>query len=345
MIAVSDRESVNINTGERFQISGHTKVSFSVDAAMKELVNRPFAHFEAVDLNDDTDAKEFEEIDDEMNSSAADDNDDDEKTEVEDETNEEDTSQTEENTEIQTPLSVSIVPTQDEEPTEAFSERENAEIDEEKQILETDTAPLESQEEQEEDVATDASQPSQVTETANHQLHSSTTDNATQGYVYSKVPMPRKRNWWKIVAVTLSVIAIMALSYFVGYYRMLCPDCGEISLLGLNEHPAEQPKITKQKADTVQQTIVPKALQSTKDSVAEKAVNTQHDGEKVESKEEQSNAPAIPAFHVVSVGDNVYRISRKYYGTDDYADKIIKENNLSDANMIVVGMKLKLPRP
>ena len=66
LVSVSERESVNINTGERFQISGHTKVSFTPDNAMKELVNRPFAHFEAVDLNDDTDTREFEVIDEEM---------------------------------------------------------------------------------------------------------------------------------------------------------------------------------------------------------------------------------------------------------------------------------------
>lgn len=66
LVSVSERESVNINTGERFQISGHTKVSFTPDNAMKELVNRPFAYFEAVDLNDDTDTREFEVIDEEM---------------------------------------------------------------------------------------------------------------------------------------------------------------------------------------------------------------------------------------------------------------------------------------
>ena len=70
LVAVSERESVNINTGERFQISGHTKVSFTPDSTMKELVNRPFAHFEAVDLNDDTDTKEFEVIDEEMEEEA-----------------------------------------------------------------------------------------------------------------------------------------------------------------------------------------------------------------------------------------------------------------------------------
>lgn len=66
LVAVSERDSVNINTGERFLISGHTKISFTPDTAMKELVNRPFAHFESVDLSDDTDVSEFEEIDQQM---------------------------------------------------------------------------------------------------------------------------------------------------------------------------------------------------------------------------------------------------------------------------------------
>ena len=82
LIAVSERESVNINTGERFQISGHTKISFTPDAAMKELINRPFAHFEAVDLNDSTDTREFEEIDEEMEADSLDTEDNDENNEV-----------------------------------------------------------------------------------------------------------------------------------------------------------------------------------------------------------------------------------------------------------------------
>lgn len=63
LVSVGERESVNINTGERFQISGHTKVSFTPDTSLKDLVNRPFAHFETVDLSDDTDMTEFDEID------------------------------------------------------------------------------------------------------------------------------------------------------------------------------------------------------------------------------------------------------------------------------------------
>ena len=49
---VDSRESMNVNTGERIEIQGHTKVSFTPDTAMKELINKPFSHFETVVLND-----------------------------------------------------------------------------------------------------------------------------------------------------------------------------------------------------------------------------------------------------------------------------------------------------
>lgn len=58
--AVKPRESVNVNTGERVLIEGHEKVSFTPDATMKELVNKPFAKFETVVLNDGVDFADIE---------------------------------------------------------------------------------------------------------------------------------------------------------------------------------------------------------------------------------------------------------------------------------------------
>ena len=52
LIEVDSRESINVNTGERFEIQGHNKVTFTPDATLKEVVNKPFAHFESVVLND-----------------------------------------------------------------------------------------------------------------------------------------------------------------------------------------------------------------------------------------------------------------------------------------------------
>ena len=55
---MSDRDSVDVNTGDRITIKGYRKVTFTPDSAMKELVNRPFAHFEPTELNDGYPAEE-----------------------------------------------------------------------------------------------------------------------------------------------------------------------------------------------------------------------------------------------------------------------------------------------
>ncbi|MBO5381849.1 MAG: HU family DNA-binding protein [Bacteroides sp.] len=52
LIEVDSRESINVNTGERIEIQGHTKITFTPDASLKDLVNKPFAHFESVVLNE-----------------------------------------------------------------------------------------------------------------------------------------------------------------------------------------------------------------------------------------------------------------------------------------------------
>ena len=55
IIDVDARESVNVNTGERVLIEGHNKITFTPDALMKELVNKPFSQFETVVLNEGVD--------------------------------------------------------------------------------------------------------------------------------------------------------------------------------------------------------------------------------------------------------------------------------------------------
>ncbi len=60
--AVKSRESVNVNTGERVLIKGHDKISFTPDAVMKELVNKPFSQFETVVINDGVSTEELERI-------------------------------------------------------------------------------------------------------------------------------------------------------------------------------------------------------------------------------------------------------------------------------------------
>jgi len=62
IISVEARESVNVRTGERFVIDSHSKVTFTPDTLMKELVNKPFSQFETVVLNDGVEFEDVSEV-------------------------------------------------------------------------------------------------------------------------------------------------------------------------------------------------------------------------------------------------------------------------------------------
>ena len=62
LIEVQDRESVNINSGERIVIPGHSKLSFTPENALKDLINKPFADFQTVVINEGTSIEEMEKI-------------------------------------------------------------------------------------------------------------------------------------------------------------------------------------------------------------------------------------------------------------------------------------------
>ena len=68
--ATKDRESINVNTGERFTIEGRDKLTFTPDNILKEIVNKPFAQFETVVVNDGVD---FDEIDEKFGEEQTDD--------------------------------------------------------------------------------------------------------------------------------------------------------------------------------------------------------------------------------------------------------------------------------
>ena len=54
MQAMKSRASVNVNTGERVIIGEHDRITFLPDALMKNAINKPFAHFETVEIDDES---------------------------------------------------------------------------------------------------------------------------------------------------------------------------------------------------------------------------------------------------------------------------------------------------
>jgi len=196
--AVKPRESVNVNTGERVLIEGHEKVSFTPDATMKELVNKPFAQFETVVLNDGVDFADIESK-----------SDDEEKAENTDEivaSAEKIADSDEEKTETKEEITAEII---DEKPAEEVPQQA-VEIPmvavetKEEIVKEREKEQKESIEEKETVVEVKAEtveeQPEQVAEVPNVNAF--------------PIEKPKKINWLLWSSVAFAVIAVM---YFFGY--------------------------------------------------------------------------------------------------------------------------------
>lgn len=63
LVMMESRESINVNNGERILIKGYTKVSFTPDATLRDVINKPFAQFDTVLLYDGTKTEDMERID------------------------------------------------------------------------------------------------------------------------------------------------------------------------------------------------------------------------------------------------------------------------------------------
>ena len=181
---VGSRESVNVNTGERFTIEGHNKVSFTPDKTLANHVNRPFAEFETVVLNDNTSTEEMERIDTPIDVIPVE-----EEVPVEEET--------------------PIV----EEPTVDLEERviplaPIAEIPTEEKAVEEETEPVKEE--------TPAEEPP-VEETATEE------DKPTEEETTVKEePTPRKRRIWPWILFLLLLLALIAGAYY--YFKVYVPS-------------------------------------------------------------------------------------------------------------------------
>ena len=62
LLEVLDRESVNIKTGERIIIPGHSRLAFTPEPSLRDLINKPFADFQTVVINEGTSIEEMEKV-------------------------------------------------------------------------------------------------------------------------------------------------------------------------------------------------------------------------------------------------------------------------------------------
>ena len=360
LVAVSDRESVNINTGERFQIEGHTKVSFIPDNTLKEEINRPFAHFETIDLSDETEQAELDAID----AAAAEEA-------LENEEAEETVEEVAEEIPADEPAEEVIEEEVMEEVPEEVLKEESVEEAEEpmEEPVATEPQTIVTAEKKEEEPAK-AEEPAADTTLESEKAPEPEAEEQEDAptalpvsYEYTEQPPRRPFNWWKAIGVFFFVLALMLLSYFAGYYRLLCPCI--IGLPEWTEPQPAQPAAKVQPAQTAPAKPQPAPAETTAPKISENPLNS----ENPEQPEPRKSMPAKPAPaprkqqsapaevspappadttvatqpHTVARGETLYSIARKYYGSDKYVNVIIRHNRIKNPNNIEKGTTLQIP--
>ena len=360
LVAVSDRESVNINTGERFQIEGHTKVSFIPDNTLKEEINRPFAHFETIDLSDETEQAELDAID----AAAAEEA-------LENEEAEETVEEVTEEMPADEPAEEDVEEEVMEEVPEEVLKEEPVEEAEEpmEEPVATEPQTIVTAEKKEEEPAK-AEEPAADTTLESEKGPEPEAEEQEEAptalpvsYEYTEQPPRRPFNWWKAIGVFFFVLALMLLSYFAGYYRLLCPCI--IGLPEWTEPQPAQPAAKAQPAKTAPAKPQPAPAETTAPKISENPLNSENPEQPEFRKNKPAKpdpaprkqqsapaevAPAPPADttvatqpHTVARGETLYSIARKYYGSDKYVNVIIRHNRIKNPNNIEKGTTLQIP--
>lgn len=327
IVAVSGRESVNINTGERFQIEGHDKVTFTPDALFRDLVNRPFAHFATTILADNLEETELA-VTGQL-------------------------PQEEDKTIVEEEPVVEVEPVVEEEPVEETPLTPEEEIEE---VIETEnsTAGIES-----------AAQ----TENQSDNSHNKEKEEDMQHPIIIQNTIPESRhNWWRVGFVILATLVLMTLSYFVGYFHLLCPcewetpSQPEKTIAQTDVAPkttVATPKKSNAKQSEVKKSDAEK-LAAQKEAEAKKA-EEQAAGEKkaaiaYEEKRLREEAKkyrqmdgeylitGVLETHEMKVGDNLYKLARQAYGDKKLATYIIFHNQINNPDLVKLGQKIEIPQ-
>ena len=380
LVTVNERESVNINTGERFQIGEHNKIAFIPDASMKEIINRPFAHFESVDLSDETDTAELDAVDEAVKQEFP-------------PISEEETSTAEESI----PTTVEVI-TESSHPTSLPEKQKDVteEVSEESNLTEeipteiaTITEGLEEKKAEEKAEETEALAQAEETETLAQAEETEALAQAEAVVITAKetasesqaseenltpeeTPIQVVSTSEKTDAMgtdaeisvsqpttlTVSGAAVeeeedtrrpwLRRTLMALFVLLLCTASYFAGYYRLLCPPcastAPTAPATKVQPDSAQ---AKKPQAAKKDSAAVSAasqtVSKPLNEAKDSVKQPQKQEEAVTRTHTIRVGDNLSRIARKYYGDDHYVDFIIRKNNLKNADNIHVGKVLVLP--
>jgi nucleoid DNA-binding protein len=229
VITVEARESVSVRTGDRVMIEGHSKITFTPDATMKELVNKPFSQFETVVLNDNVEFDDMKEQEDDTEADT-----DSEFDDIKDDLTEEELAQLEQ-------LEQQEPPVVKEEP-QVIEEKPQA-IEEEPQVIEKEApvvAPLievpeetkESEQESEQEPEQELEREEEpVAEQVDDSVEEHLAEPEEEPVVFDDEEEETSRSWSKWLWITFGAICLACLSAAGGYYY----GCRHTAMLALSD--------------------------------------------------------------------------------------------------------------
>lgn len=336
LVKVNARKSVDVNTGEAIEIPAHYKLSFNPDKSLKEVINRPFAHFESVILEDGV---SFENVESETEEDIAEEEDDSTDTiSIEEEITEYITIP--EKSEIKATEANVIakeIPIPDTEAESAITEaKEEAEINSEEENAEESIS----------EITRNKTVPAAA---AIPRTSSASTDIESMFYNHRK--KSKRRRFISLGFVILLILAAFAIG---GYYFQ------ELAAFLTGQPPVDKSK----------KVVIVFDKKSPADSLAQKQDSTQIQGIAQETKNEPQQETKLPkaepkneevkiaaqpvkdsskplATETIRSGHTLRNIALEYYGHKSFWVYIYEENKdvIKNANNIALGTKLIIPAP
>lgn len=343
VIDVEARESVNVNTGARLVIEGHSKLAFVPDAAMKELVNKPFSQFETVVLNDGV---EFEDI--QQEPATDEDSVAEEEAVVEEEMIEEEIIENEEPAveEVVEPIAEKEAPIFEKEAPIVEKEAPIVEKKEEKIAPLIGTVPEPADEKpQEEDETEEAPQKPQEEELVE--------DEVKEEYEDAEGRSGSRWYWW-LAASVLALAIGFAGGYYVGHY-VVKPSAtvqeSKAESVSALETPKAEPMVASE--DSVQAPVAAAATDSITQE-APKAEEPVAQGGVPEWERYNDMDPrtkngyyyimGLDRMEEVREGDNTKRIANRVFGAAEMACYIEVFNGITASTELEPGTKIKIPK-
>lgn len=351
LVVVDARESVNVNTGERFEIGQHAKVSFTPDTSLKNLINRPFADFETVVLEDsvnidgvDETPVEISEVPDVALSSEVDSVDD----------------APAENIIVFDDPVADCAP-ENPETSSVVSEGLKSEIGGSKPEMEGLEIEKQRCTEEPQLVCSkaDSDQTVELRDGSASAVSTVDEDDAPKGFFSQK----------KKILTAAAVVLLVVISYLAGSNqffggnrveeKLQAQRIDEIRVSDSLQQAKVRQEAEKRKADSVaavyaQQKAAEQAEieaeEKAKEEAARVAEQQRLDEKKIAEKkaEDERKAKAklpkgVLAFHTLKRGESLRSIAKQYYGDKKYYTAIVRYNGIKNPDVVEIGMKLTIP--